>query len=150
MVHIKFVRPAGLDGARSALPLLGATPSPPQFRRRIVLLQMAESEVSLQDLVERFKLSNHQLDAEVSDEHLRKASRIIADHKILGPEVGLSSAEMTAIDQQPPEHQRFAMLEKWKQKLDWKATYRKLIEALLRCSRADTARQVCELLTQSK
>ena len=106
--------------------------------------------ISLQDLIKRFQLSDDLLDASLSDEHVRDVSRIIADHKILGPELGLTSAEMTAINQQPLEHQRFAMLEKWKQKFDWTATYRKIIEALLRCSRADLARQVCELLAPGK
>lgn len=106
--------------------------------------------ISLQDLIERFQLSNDLLDASLSDEHLRDVSRIIADPKILGPELELTSGEMTDVNQQPAEHRRFAMLEKWKQKFDWKATYRKIVEALLRCSRADLARQVCELLAPRK
>ena len=32
----------------------------------------------------------------------------------------------------------------------WKATYRKLIEALLKCGREDIAKKVGELLAQSK
>ena len=112
---------------------------------------MAGSGISLQELKNKFHLSQDQLDAEVSDEHLREASRIITDHKVLGPELGLTPGEMTDIDQeQSPELQRSAMLRSWKQKLAWKATYRALIEALLKCSRADHARDVCKLLTQSK
>jgi len=112
---------------------------------------MEGSEISLQDLVERFQLSDELLDTSLSDEHLREASRIIDDHRILGPELGLKSVELKTINQeQSPELQRLATLEKWRQKLAWKATYRKLIEALLKCSRADVAEQVCELLAQSK
>ena len=106
--------------------------------------------ISLQDLIERFNLSGALLDASLSDEHLRDVSRIIADQKSLGSELGLTLADMTTINQQPPEHQRLAMLEKWKQKFDWTATYRKIIDALLKCSRADLARQVCELLAPRK
>ena len=112
---------------------------------------MAGSGISLQELKDKLHVSQDQLDAEISDEHLRKASRMIADHKILGPELGLTSGEMIDINQQQsPELQRSAMLSKWKQKLAWKTNYRTLIEALLRCSRADGARDVCKLLTQSK
>lgn len=112
---------------------------------------MEGSEISVQELVERFQLSHELLGESLSDEHLREASRIIDDHRILGPELGLKLAEMKAINQeQSPELQRLATLEKWKQKSAWKATYRKLIEALLKCSRADVAEQVCELLNQSK
>ena len=112
---------------------------------------MEGSEISLQNLIERYTLSDELLDETVSKEHVKEASRVIDDHEILGPELGLSAAQMAAIDQkQAPELQRVAMLKKWKQKFAWKATYRMLIEALLKCSRADLAQQLCEWLVQSK
>ena len=112
---------------------------------------MEGSKISLQNLIERCKLSDKQLDETLSKEHMREASRVIDNHEILGPELGLSAAEMAAIDQrQVPVLQRVAMLQKWKQKLAWKATYRTLVEALLKCSRADLAQHVCEWLVQSK
>lgn len=108
--------------------------------------------ISLQDLRERYSLSQHLLDKELSDEHLREVARIIDDHEILGYELGLTQSEMAAInrDVRTQELQRLAMLKKWKQKNAWKATYKTLIEALLRCGRGAYARDVCELLTQSK
>lgn len=110
---------------------------------------MAGLETLLQDLREKLQLSDDHLDARVSDEHLREVSRITHDHETLGPELGLTPDEMTAIisSEQP---QRLAVLRKWKQISAWKATYRKLIEALLKCGRADIAKKVGELLAQSK
>ena len=114
------------------------------------LLKMAEP-ISLQKVKERFHLSQNQLDAEVSQEHLIAANRIIGDHRILGPQLGLSPEEMDDIKQErSPKLQRSAMLKKWKEKFAWEATYGVLIEALLKCSRADCAGNVCKLLTQSK
>ena len=113
---------------------------------------MAGCEISLQDVIDRFHLPQYLLDKEVSEEHLRKISRIIAHHEIVGPELGLTSQEMTTIssDVNKQELQKIEMLKKWKQKYIWNATYRKLIEAFLNCGRADHARDVCELLTKSE
>ena len=107
---------------------------------------------SLQDLIEKYQLSPHQLDKEVSEEHLRDMSRIIADHEIVGPELGLSDAEMVAVDTDARTQQlkKMKMLKTWKQEFSFKATYRRLIEALLRCHRGGDAQKVCELLASSK
>lgn len=107
--------------------------------------------ISLQDVRKRFQLSDELLDTSLSEEYLREASRVIDNHETLGPELGLTPAEMTAISSEKNvENQRSAVLRKWKQKLAWTATYRKLIEAFLKCSRADLAQKVCELLAQGK
>ena len=113
---------------------------------------MAKSGISVQELIDKFQLSTHQLEKELSEEHLREVSRIIDDDEILGPELGLSTADMTAIssDAKKKEHQRMEMLRKWKQIFAFKATYWKLIEAFLNCKRADCAQNVCQFLTKCK
>lgn len=77
---------------------------------------MARPRISLQDLKKKFQLSDQQLDKELSEEHLREASRIIDEHEALGPELGLTPAEITAIsrDGKTQELQNAAMLRKWK------------------------------------
>lgn len=100
---------------------------------------MAGPGISLQDLMERYHLFQYQLDQEVSDDHLKEMSRIIDDRESVGLVLGLTPQEMTEI-----------VLTKWKQKFVWKATYHTLIEALLKCSRADHAQDVCVLLASSK
>ena len=79
-------------------------------------------------------------------------SRIIADHEEVGPELGLTEQEMIAINRDARTHelQKKAMLTRWKQKNAWNATYRTLLEALLKCKRAGDAQKVCKLLAQSK
>ena len=102
--------------------------------------------LSLQDLIVKNGLSSHQLD-QVSEEHLLHVSRIIAEHDILGFELGLSNAEMVAINADGRTHElkKMGMLRAWKQKFAFRATYRRLIEALLKCSRGGEAQKVCEL-----
>ena len=112
---------------------------------------MAGHEVSLQQLLDTFHLSQDQVDKEVSEDHLREVSGIIDDHQIVGPELRLTNPEMTEIDRDERTHKlkKQAMLRKWKQKFSLNATYCILIKALLKCSTADQARKVCELLAQS-
>lgn len=100
----------------------------------------------------KYDLSLHQLDVEVIYEHLVNISRIIDDYVTLGIQLGLTEIELQDIqcNYRSQELRRSAMLRKWKQKYAWKATYHKLIKALLQSGRADLARIVCELLTQSK
>lgn len=107
--------------------------------------------ITLQDLIDRFHLSKDQLDGEFREEHLVKAARIIADHEVLGQQLGLSNDMATINSEKDTQSKGLALLKKWRQRSAWKATYCKLIEALLECGRADCARDVCiELLTQSK
>ena len=83
---------------------------------------------------------------------LREVSIIIDDHEVVGPELGLTEAEITAIncDGSTEDHRKLEMLQIWKRKYSCEATYRVFIEALLKCSRADHAQRVCELLAESK
>ena len=116
-------------------------------------LQMAKSksEVSLQELIDYYHLSQSQLNAEISDEHLTEVSRIVGDHEMLGHELKLTSENMVEVKQAKTlELQKLAMLTKWKQRSCWKAKYCTLIEALLKCGRADCATDMCKLLTQSE
>ena len=64
--------------------------------------------ISLQDVKEKFELLDEQLHTSLSDEHLREASKIIADHETLGQELGITGAEMAVINEQPPEKKRTA------------------------------------------
>ena len=121
-------------------------------RNTFSFLQMAGFAISLQELQDKFRLSQAQLDAELSNEDLAEVSSIIAGHEMLGPVLGLTSDDMDAISQQKAglQNQRLTMLRIWKQKRAWKASYRMLIKALLKCNRADCAQKMCQLLAQSK
>ena len=55
------------------------------------------------------------------------------DWKLIGKHLGLTEAEITAVDgdNRTVEEKRVGMLEKWKGKLAYRATYHMLIESLL-------------------
>ena len=105
----------------------------------------------MQDLMERFQFSPYELDAEMIPEHLRDCAKLFDDYEIVGAELGLDEPSMTDIrDEKTQERKRMALLRKWKQVFAWRATYRCFIDALLNCSRADSACNVCKLLASSK
>ena len=56
---------------------------------------MGEDGISLQDLRDRYPFC--QLDKDVSEEHMREVPRIVDDHEVVGPELGLAKPEMTEI-----------------------------------------------------
>lgn len=107
--------------------------------------------ITLQVLMEKFKFSSDQLKVEVSHEHLTKISHLIENHEILGPHLKLLPAEMANIKSTSTmASQKLSMLEMWKEKFSYDATYKVLIEACLECNKAKTATCVCQLLTQRK
>ena len=103
-----------------------------------------------QDIYDRFKISEHLLNGELSEKNLLEVSHFI-DHNTLGPELGLTMQDMKDIniDERAEDLRRVATLQKWKEACAFNATYRKLIEALLKCSKAAQAAKVCKLLIQS-
>ena len=113
---------------------------------------MTETRISLQDLVDRFHLSPDQLGKKVSEEYDMALSKIIGDHEILGPLLGLTDQEMIEVDRDARTHEgrKKAMLVKWRQIYAFKATFEILIKAFLQCDRAQGAEEVCKLLAQGK
>ena len=87
----------------------------------------------MENLIQKYTLSQDLLDQEVSEEHLQ-VSRIIEDHEIVGPELGLSSQEMTAVcsNVNKQELQKLAMLKRWHQIYVWNVMYGELIIALVK------------------
>lgn len=108
---------------------------------------MARS-ISLPDLMERFHLSECQLKKEVSDDHLNKLSKVINGHEVIGPELGLKDIDLTDLSAAGSEFQKNRkMLNTWKQRFSFNATFKVLIEALLNCSKGQQATDVCRILT---
>lgn len=108
---------------------------------------MAE-EITLQSLMKEYRLSQELLDKEVGDKFLREVSWIIDDHDVLGRELGLKEPELMDINHNTEDHnlRKRNMLMKWRQRYAFKATNKKLIEALLECHENKQARDVCKLL----
>lgn len=104
---------------------------------------------TLEDLLARFQISEHQLREKLSDEHLPAIARLVTNHGIVGPELGLTQQEMQAIqvDGQSEEVRRLNTLRKWREKYSINATYQELLKALLNCEMAEQAEKVCIILS---
>lgn len=109
---------------------------------------MADKGITLEDLTERFKIPSGVIENEVSDDDIREISTFLESWKLVAPHLGLSKGEIEAIDKdgKSEEEKRVLMLQKWKQALVFKATYKELVNALLSVRRADLAVKVCKMI----
>ena len=106
----------------------------------------------LVELCKRYKLSDEDIDKEVSDDHILEIYPQLENWKRVAAHLGLTQADVQAIEgrARPDEElMRLYMLQEWKAKkrLDGTATYQVLLNALIKCNCSTTALQVCELLS---
>ena len=103
--------------------------------------------ITLEDCIEHFHLAAEVLDAKCSDEHILDVSRFL-DWKGVAPYLKLTDSEVGAVDSDRRDEQDkwHKTLEKWKSKFAFKATYRNLIQALLKSGKGEDAEEVCKLL----
>ena len=106
------------------------------------------------DLCKRYKLSDDDIDKEVSKEHVDKIYPQLENWEQVAHHLGLSGPDIEAIKYKAMydvELMRLYTLQKWKSKgtLDGMAVYRVLLEALLESGSSNSAVQVCRLLQQS-
>ena len=112
---------------------------------------MADKGITLEELTERYKILSGVLENEVSDDDIRKISAFLESWKVVAPYLGLSKGEIEAIDRdgKSEEEKRLLMLQKWKQALVFKATYKELVNTMLSIRRADLAVKVCQTVSSA-
>ena len=112
---------------------------------------MADQGITLEDLTERYKIPSDVLENEVSIDDIKKISTFLESWKLVAPYLGLSEGDVEAIDRdgKSEEEKRLLMLQRWKQALAFKATYKKLVNTLLSIKRADLAVKVCQTVVSS-
>jgi len=114
---------------------------------KVKALEMASRSVTLQDLVYRYSLSDGSLNAPVTDEHIQEISMFMTDWSTVARNLmDDSTIETVEIDRKNEEDRRHGFLKKWKSQNAFKATYKELIDALLKCRKAVEAEKICELL----
>ena len=88
------------------------------------------------------------LDQECSEEHVKEISLFLESWEILAPHLSLKKTDIEDIDREGKTEQekRLKTLQKWKERFIFLATYKVLMEALIKTGRAGHARQVCHLL----
>ena len=109
------------------------------------------SGVTLDELLKHVGLTDEQLDETCTHEHLRGIALFLMSWRTLAPQLELSS-KVDAIekDAHSEEERKQKFFEAWKAKFAFKATYRVLVEALLKIGSADQAEQVCRSLVSQQ
>ena len=112
------------------------------------ILQETLAPPTLNDLVRVTGVLLQKLDEPCSDEHLRTISSDLTHWRTVAPHLGLEDGDIEEIerDARKESEKRPKVLRKWKNKYSFKATYRVLTEALLKCHMADHAEKICCLL----
>ena len=105
-------------------------------------------KMSISELVGHCQLREDGLDLEVTNDRFHEICRSLSQWRRLAPILNVTEAvEDLENDRGNEEMKKNAFLTVWKQKYAMTATYRKLIEALLRIERAEDARKICQLLS---
>ena len=112
---------------------------------------MADKGITVEDLTQKFNISSSVLENEVSDDDIREIANFFESWKLVAPHLSLGKGEIEAIDEDgtSEEGKRLLMLQRWKQALVFKATYKELINALLSVRRADLAVKVCQTVSSA-
>ena len=105
---------------------------------------------TVQDIARHCGVEEAWLEGEVPRKRFHEVSRYMVAWRRLAPLLNLTEADVNDIEENSKraERKRESFLEKWQQK-SMKATYRALMEALLKIERVQDAVDVCRLLAGS-
>ena len=106
--------------------------------------------VTLEDLIVLYGVKN--IDRKCTDEDILALGNFCDPWELVGRFLGLDPPEISGIaeDNRTAPLRRLAVLKSWKSKFTFKATYRALITALLKCGKANLASKVCEILAEKE
>ena len=104
------------------------------------------SRVTLQELMSHVGVSAEVRKEPCTEAHLSTIALWLPDWQIAAPHLGASADAHVSTNQQ--EKNRY-VLNQWKQRFAFKATYKHLVEVLLTVGRADVAEEVCSLLAST-
>ena len=88
------------------------------------------------------------LNESISDDHLHEIAILLTSWRKVATHLELSESELDDVEREEKDEQmkKLKALQKWKRKIGFKATYRKLVEVLLSLAMADVAEKICLLL----
>ena len=106
--------------------------------------------ISLQELIAYVGISADKLNQQCSDKHISDISLFLTNWQSIAPHLGLTESDEEDLEQdvKKAQHRRYKALQTWKAKYLFKATYRALVDVLLKIGRADFAEKVCRLLVE--
>ena len=106
------------------------------------------SGITLDELLKEVGISPEQLNETCTIDHLLNIALFLTSWRTLAPHLQLSSGEVEVVDVDAhgEKERRQMCLKLWKDKFAYRATYRVLVEALMKIGNADQAKEVCRLL----
>ena len=110
---------------------------------------MASRQTTIEELIEKVKIRKEILDRECSDRDLTALTQFCDNWRLIGHHLGLEKyLNDINRDNASEEEKRFALLRRWKQVFDFRATYRMLVEALMKCGNVQSARKLMEYIAK--
>ena len=108
--------------------------------------------VTVDDLVAEAGVRDIDLNQECLSSDLLVLSKVCDPWQLVGEHLQLTPPQISAIDEEnrSVDMKRLRVLQKWKERFAYKATYRVLVEALLACEKVQQAREVCKILAQKQ
>ena len=101
---------------------------------------------TLDGLVKKLDIPLSLLDQECSDDHLKSIS-LYLDWRRVAPHLGLDMTDIEEIESKKTDFEkRLETLQKWKMQYSYLATFKALVQVLLKVRCADHALRVCKLL----
>ena len=104
--------------------------------------------LTLEELLKEVSVHPEKLNESISDDHLREIAILLTSWRTVATHLELSESELDDVEREERDEQmkKLKALQKWKRKIGFKATYRKLVEVLLSLAMADVAEKICLLL----
>ena len=104
--------------------------------------------ISFEELIDHVGISADKLNQKCSDQHISDISLFLTNWQSIAPHLGLTETDEEDVEQDGKKAQdrRYKALRTWKAKYSFKATYKALVDVLLKIGRADFAEKVCTLL----
>ena len=104
----------------------------------------------MDELLKKTEIHPEKLNGRISDDDLREIAlfKTLTNWRTVATYLGLDKNDLDAIKQEEDDEQmrKLNALKKWKGKFGSKATYRKLVDVLLKLEKTDAAEDVCHLL----
>ena len=103
----------------------------------------------LVELCKRFKLSNDNIEKEISDDHILEIYPQLVKWRLVAAHMKVDVETIENRAKGDEELMRLYTLQEWKRKkrLDGKATYQVLLHVLIKCKCSESAIQMCELIS---
>ncbi len=109
------------------------------------------NQVALQELMKRYNLTDEQLNREIVDSDTPVMALNFDDVEMYSIAMGLAIAEQADVkESRGNQAAMLKCLQVWKERDPFQATYRALLDIVLRLGKGETADKICQQLSQRK